>query len=103
MSVAEEAQHKATCLATQGASTEEILELLRQSGCSMGDAVIVLAEVRGIDQDEAQRQVVLSKVWEDRYEAYTKLETSFWDAAESLGERQADGSTKIDLSRLRDW
>jgi hypothetical protein len=100
--VNEKRQHlglRAARAVASGAANDDVLRELRSSGATMADCVAILADARNIDMSEAQRVVVNSEVWQDHRASYLRLEAEFWKEAEKLGERQPDGSIRIDLNK----
>ena len=93
---------KAARAIASGASNENVLQELKDWGATMADCVVILAGARSIDISEAQSVVVNSDVWRDHRALFLRLEAELWEVAEALGERQPDGSIKIDLNKLDD-
>jgi ribosomal protein L7/L12 len=61
---------------SHGGNVEEVLSLLRHSGCSKVESIKLLKDVAGLNLDEAKRQVHLSETWRDRREADDELHAS---------------------------
>jgi ribosomal protein L7/L12 len=61
---------------SHGGDVEEVLALLRQSGCSKVESIKLLREIAGLGLGEAKRRVHLSETWRDRREADDELHAS---------------------------
>ncbi len=57
-----------------GATTEDVLEFLRQSGASILQSIRLLCHAKNIDLGESKRLVHFSKTWEDFREGSEQLQ-----------------------------
>ena len=59
-----------------GASAEQVLFLLRTSGCNVIDSIRIMSEVTGISRNSAKQLVHQSAVWNDRSLAHDQLHST---------------------------
>ena len=68
---------------TAGASAEEVLLLLRTSGCNVIDSIKILSEATGIPRNSAKQLVHQSAAWRDLSVAHDRFHSTVERVAEN--------------------
>lgn len=73
-----------------GATHEEVLKYLRNSGLEVIDSIKVLRRATGMDLLTAKREVHYSQTWRDRLDAHERFHDAVEQAIEDLKDPSAD-------------
>lgn len=67
-----------------GATTEEVLLLLRTSGCTVIDSIKIMSEVTGISRYSAKKLVHQSATWSDLRAAHDQFHSTVEHVADDI-------------------
>ena len=75
-------------LLSQGATMEELIAMLRESGCMKMESIKMMRTVTGMSLREAKAAVHLSETWADVRESHDRIHDQLCDALIELGEEE---------------